>query len=155
MLTILVNWWSGDSRSRVTSNNRALIPGTKYSYLWSWTHKTDSKTCQSNEDQHVPRYSSTVGNKLLLKGDSLQMKFTSGKPTPEDCYISWNLREGRETNSRPTLAVLPNDQVFNCTASALGLWTVDLWSLKAWIRSVSSRQKGGSGESCSFSLGSS
>lgn len=54
---------------QVMNNNRALILGTKYSYFQSWTHKTDSQTCQSNHD-HVPRYRLTVGNKnkLLLKG---------------------------------------------------------------------------------------
>lgn len=55
---------------QVMSDNRALILGTKYSYFQSWTHKTDSQTCQSNHNQHVPRYSWTVGNKnkLLLTG---------------------------------------------------------------------------------------
>lgn len=54
-----------------------------------------------------------------------------------------------ETNLRPTnvstdqglfTVSSAQDQVFNCTVSALGLWTVDLWSPKAWIRSVSLRQ---------------
>lgn len=126
--------------SSVMSNNTALILGSKHTYFLSWTHKIDSQACQSNQDQHVPRHSSTVRNKLLLKGNSVQMKFTSGSPTP-DPSISWHLRDMKPTwDGDYSLSVLLNNQVFNCTASALGLWTVDLWSPKAWIRSVSLRQ---------------
>lgn len=134
MLTILVNWLSGDSRSSVKSNNRALILGTKYSYFWSWTHKTDSQTCQSNQDQHAPRYSSTVGNKLLLKGVSLQMKFTSGRPTPGEHYISWNLREERETNLRPTNVLTDQGLFSQLFLMIMYLTVLHLpWGFELWI----------------------